>query len=112
MKYVVLKVDDIRRYLSPEWQEAIEKVCQVVREGREAAGKTASPDYFVLNMRDQIGRLALQTYIREAGAALNGVSPEARPGIRAALKAADDLFRSASLRSDGAWPDLEEATDA
>ena len=51
-KYIVLKRDDVDKYLSDGIKEILDKTMSFIAQGRENDGKQRSNEYVVLNMAD------------------------------------------------------------
>ena len=101
-KYVVLRTEDLRQYLSPEWQAAIPQLLSAIEEGRKRDHKTTNLVFFVLNMTDPFAQEALKAYIRAAASDPRVVDNLA---VQAVITAARDVLTVGSLRSAPKLPD-------
>lgn len=48
-KYLVLKHDDINRFLNDESRDKLDLFCKVISIGRSTVGKESQPNYVVVN---------------------------------------------------------------
>ena len=101
-KYIVLRTEDLQKYLSPEWQAAIPQLLSAIDEGRRRDHKTTNPVFFVLNMTDPFAQEALKSYIRAAASDPRVVDNQT---VQAAITAARDVLTVGSLRSAPKLPD-------
>ena len=101
-KYLVIRVEDVQRYLPPEWQTALQQAVSAINQGRESEGKRTNHAFFVLSLGDEFAREAIKAYVRAAQAHPKFTEDA---GIRAASAKAMDLLTTGSLQSVAKTPD-------
>lgn len=110
-KYIVLKTEDIRKYLSPEWHVAIAQIAEAITNGRAAENKRVNNSYFVLNMSDPFAQEAMKAYIRAAAAGHDDLledasaSPMVIKSVKAAMDAARSIFTASAISVESKLPD-------
>jgi hypothetical protein len=101
-KYVVLRTEDLQKYLSPEWQAAVPQLLSVIEVGRYRDNKSTNPVYFVLKMSDPFAQEAVKAYIRAAASDPRVADNQA---VQSAIAAARDVLTVGSMSSAPKLPD-------
>ena len=90
-KYTVIRNDDIRTALSSEWQQAVGRVLDTIRQQRERSGMSTHEQFFVLAMTDRFAQEAIEAYIAAIQREIAEYEDLARPvpeNLTAAMRAA------------------------
>jgi hypothetical protein len=95
MKYIVLRVDDVRVALSTEEREQLSKIQTKIEDFRGMRRREIDTKFFVINTRDAFAQAALEAYVKAAREDKRSLEND---GVKAAIKAAQDA-RSAGIMS-------------
>ncbi len=96
-KYMVLKLAELRRFLTVEEQEQFASLMGLMAE-RKSASNTPTPEYFVLNMTDKYAVPAVEKYREEIQL---DIPNRSSAGVEAAYQAAWKAREWALTHTDG-----------
>lgn len=93
-KYILFKAEDATKFLNPEQRQHLMSILQAINAGRRSQGRSVGDLFWVLNMKDQFARTALDAYIQDIH--FSGLANTV-PAVQDALTVAVDVKQTAAM---------------